>query len=64
MGEGRRWVMTAHPSVWPKWKRFRRRHRRGGTFILNDQVSLVANSNADSSIEHVDGSISLNITAR
>ena len=57
-------VMTAHPSVWPKWKRFRERHRRGGTFTLNDRVSLVALSKAYSSLEQVDGSIRLNIPAR
>jgi hypothetical protein len=37
------------------------RHRRGGTFVLNDEVSLVAISKADSSLEQVDDSISLNI---
>jgi hypothetical protein len=57
-------VMTAHPSVWAKWKRFRRRHRRGGTFILNDHVSLVTISKANSSLEQVDDSISLSFPAR
>jgi hypothetical protein len=57
-------VMTADSSVWRKWKRFRHRHRRGRTFILNDQVSLVAISRADSSLEQVADSISLNIPGR
>lgn len=57
-------VMSARPSVWPKWKRFRRRHRLGGTFTLNDQVSLVTVSKEDSSLEQVDDSTSLKIPAR
>jgi hypothetical protein len=57
-------VMTAHPSVWAKWKRFRRRHRRCGVFILSDHLSLVTISKADSSLEQVDDSISLNVPAR
>ena len=54
-------VMAADSSVWPKWKRFRGKHRRGGTFILNDQVSLVALAQGESSLEQLDDSISLNI---
>ncbi len=57
-------VMAANPSVWPKWKRFRGKHRRGGTFILNDQVCLVALSQRESSLGQLDDSISLNIPTR
>jgi hypothetical protein len=57
-------VMAADSSVWKKWKRFRGKHRRGGTFDLNDQVSLVALPDGGSSLERVDDSIRLNITAR
>ncbi len=56
-------VMTAHSSVWPKWNRFRRKHRRGGTFTLAGQVSLVSIANVDSSLEQADDAISLNIPA-
>jgi len=56
-------VMAAHSSVWPKWNRFRRKHRRGGTFTLNGQVSLVSIARLDSSLEHADDSINLNIPA-
>ncbi|MGV7852528.1 hypothetical protein PJM29_30630, partial [Mycobacterium kansasii] len=35
-------VMAADPSVWPKWKRFRGKHRRGGAFTLNGEVSIVS----------------------
>jgi hypothetical protein len=56
-------VMTAHSSVWPKWNRFRRKHRRGGTFTLNGQVSLVSIAKLDSSLEQADDSISLNVPA-
>ncbi|WP_236976275.1 hypothetical protein [Mycobacterium kiyosense] len=56
-------VMAAHSSVWPKWNRFRRKHRRGGTFTLNGQVSLVSIARMDSPLEHGDDSINLNIPA-
>lgn len=56
-------VMTADSSVWPKWNRFRRKHRRGGTFTLNGQVSLVSVRKANSSLEQAEDSISLNIPA-
>ncbi|WP_236054736.1 hypothetical protein [Mycobacterium sp. SM1] len=54
-------VMSAHSSVWPKWRRFRRKHRRGGTFALNGQVSLISTTSTDSSLEQANDSISLNI---
>ncbi len=57
-------VMAEDPSRWPKWKRFRGKHRRGGTFGLNDQVSLVALPDGGSSLERVGESIRLNIPAR
>lgn len=44
-------VMAAEPSVWKKWKNFRRRHRRGGTFTLNDHASLVVSTAAEPSLE-------------
>lgn len=44
-------VMTAESSVWKKWKSFRRKHRRGGTFTLNDHASLVVSSAAEPSLE-------------
>jgi hypothetical protein len=53
-------VMAADLSVWPKWKRFRGKHRRGGTFTLNGGVSLVSTPSTDPSLEHGD-SIGLNI---
>jgi len=56
-------VMTSQSSVWPKWERFRRKHRRGGTFTVNGQVSLVSIAKVDSSLEQFDDSISLNIPA-
>ncbi|KXP08742.1 hypothetical protein [Tsukamurella pseudospumae] len=37
-------VMTAELAVWKKWKNFRRKHRRGGTFTLNGTTSLVVGS--------------------
>jgi hypothetical protein len=54
-------VMTADPSVWKKWKNFRRRHRRGGTFAINDQASLVVSTSAESSLERTGDSIFINI---
>ncbi|MCU1699418.1 MAG: hypothetical protein JWR34_5481 [Mycobacterium sp.] len=57
-------VMAADPSVWSKWKRFRGKHRRGGTFTLNDKVSLVTAVKVDSLLELVADSIYLNILAR
>ena len=50
-------VMTADPSVWKKWKNFRRRHRRGGTFTLNDQASLVVSAGAEPSFERTGDSL-------
>lgn len=44
-------VMTADPSVWKKWKNFRKRHRRGGTFTFTDQASLVVSATAKPSLE-------------
>lgn len=57
-------VMAEDPSRWPKWKRFRGKHRRGGTFALNDQVSLVALPDGSSSLERVGESIKLSIPPR
>jgi hypothetical protein len=57
-------VMAADSSVWKKWKRFRGKHSRGGTFGLNDQVSLVALADGGSSLERVGESIRLSIPAR
>lgn len=54
-------VMTADSSVWKKWKNFRRRHRRGGTFTLSDGVSLVTGPALDSSIGRSGDSVVLNI---
>ncbi|MDF3313656.1 hypothetical protein P3H15_53270 [Rhodococcus sp. T2V] len=56
-------VMSAEPSVWKKWKRFRRRHRRGGTFGLNDTVALVALPDGEPSLVCKDASIRLIIPA-
>lgn len=57
-------VMTADPAVWKKWKNYRRRHRRGGTFTLNDRTSLVVSTSAESSLERVGDSILINIPSR
>ena len=57
-------VMTADSSVWKKWKRFRGKHRLGGTFALNDQVSLVALPSGESSLQRADGAVRLNIPSR
>ncbi|WP_341267958.1 hypothetical protein [Gordonia malaquae] len=54
-------VMKADASVWKKWKNYRRRHRRGGTFTLSDQVNLVSSSSADSKIERTGDVIFMNI---
>lgn len=54
-------VMTADASVWKKWKHYRRRHRRGGTFTLNGQASLVVSTSATSSLERTEDSIFINI---
>ncbi|WP_327138897.1 hypothetical protein [Nocardia sp. NBC_01327] len=50
-------VMSSLPAVWKKWKKFRRRHRNGGTFALADRVSLVAVADSGSAVEHIDGAI-------
>jgi hypothetical protein len=57
-------VMTADSSVWKKWKRFRGKHTRGGAFVLNHQVSLVALPDGGSSLERIGDSIRLNIPTR
>lgn len=54
-------VMTADPSVWKKWKNYRRRHRRGGTFTLGDQAYLVVSASADTSLERTGDAIFVNI---
>lgn len=64
------WVMCAEaimaepPSRWPKWKRFRSRHRHSRIFALNDQVSLVIISGSSSSVERADNSINLYVAVR
>lgn len=54
-------VMTADPSAWKKWKNFRRKHRRGGTFTLNDQASLVVSTAAEPSLERIGDSLIIDI---
>jgi hypothetical protein len=54
-------VMTADPSVWKKLKNFRCRHRRGGTFALTHQASLVLSTATEPSLERADDSVTLNI---
>jgi hypothetical protein len=54
-------VMTADPSVWKKWKNFRRKHRRGGTFTLNDHSSLVVSTTAEPSLERTGDSLFIHI---
>ncbi len=54
-------VMTAEPSVWKKWKNFRRRHRRGGTFTINDQTSLVMSRSAEPSLERTGDSLIIHV---
>jgi hypothetical protein len=56
-------VMTADPSVWKKWKNFRRRHRRGGTFTLNDHASLVVSTAEEPSLERSGDSMFINIAS-
>lgn len=57
-------VMVVDSSRWKKWKRFWGKHRRGGDFALNDQVSLVSLPDGQSSLERIDGTIRLNIPSR
>lgn len=57
-------VMTADPTAWPKWRRFRSRRRRNRTFVLNGGVSLVALPDGNSSLEYLADSIKLNIANR
>ncbi|MGU3652858.1 hypothetical protein [Mycolicibacterium sp. A43C] len=54
-------VMTADPSMWKKWKNFRRRHRRGGSFTLNNKASLVVSTAGELSLEQNGRSITLSI---
>ena len=54
-------VMTADSSMWKKLKNFRRRHRRGGTFTLNDQASLLITAMPEPSLEWIGDSVCLNI---
>ena len=54
-------VMTSDPSVWKKWKNFRRKHRRGGAFPLNGLVCLVTSTAGESSFERSDDSLLINI---
>lgn len=53
--------MAADPSVWKKWKNFRRRHRRGGTFTLNDHATLVVSTAAEPSLERSGDSMFIHI---
>ncbi|WP_237165674.1 hypothetical protein [Mycolicibacterium peregrinum] len=57
-------VMAADRSLWMTWKRFRKRHRRGGTFTLTDRVSLVSIPNLHPSLHQVEDSITLTIPAQ
>jgi hypothetical protein len=57
-------VMMADSSLWKKWKRFRAKHRRGGTFLLNGRVSLVALPGGDVSLERGEGTVRLEVAAR
>lgn len=54
-------VMAADASVWKKWKNFRRRHRRGGRFALNDQASLVVSKDGELALEQGSRSLPLRI---
>lgn len=56
-------VMTEQPTIWKKWKRFRRRHSRGGTFKLNSSTSLAALADGAPSLECTDASVTLSIPA-
>lgn len=57
-------VMMEQSSAWKKWKRFRVRHRRGGTFTFGDSLSLALVADDKPSIECSNGSITLNVPAR
>lgn len=57
-------VMAADPSVWPRWKRFRQRRRRGRTFTLSDNAFLVALTAGDSSLQQTGESIIINIAPK
>ncbi|MBF6543415.1 hypothetical protein [Nocardia brasiliensis] len=56
-------VMSASPTVWTKWKKFRHRHRNIGVFVLDDHVSLVATTARESTIECANGVVRLHIPA-
>lgn len=56
-------VMAEKPTTWKKWKRFRRRHRHGGTFTIGDLTSLTAVAVGEPSLECSDASITLNVLA-
>lgn len=56
-------VMMAQPVTWKKWKRFRNRHRRGGTFTFGD-LSLAVVPHGTPSLESSGASIKLNVPAR
>ncbi|MGW4330339.1 hypothetical protein ACWEKR_31170 [Nocardia sp. NPDC004573] len=56
-------VMSSSPAVWTKWKKFRHRHRNGGTFALDNHVSLVAVPNSGPSVERADDAVHLLVPA-
>lgn len=55
-------VMLAQPTAWKKWKRFRNRHRLGGTFTYGD-LSLAVVTDGEPSINCTDASITLHVPA-
>lgn len=56
-------VMLAQPTAWKKWKRFRNRHRRGGTFTYGD-LSLAVVTHGEPSINFTAESITLHVPQR
>lgn len=56
-------VMLAQPTAWKKWKRFRNRHRRGGTFTYGD-LSLAVGAPGEPSVNCTDALITLHVPAR
>lgn len=57
-------VMVADASIWKKWKKFRRRHQKGGVFTLSEQASLVISSSAKAALERVGDLVSINFPGR
>lgn len=54
-------VMTTELSVWKKWKNFRRKHRRRGTFTLNGATSLVVSPAGESRLERKGDLLLINV---